>query len=124
MHTTRRAFVSLSGVGITLALAGCTTELGPGSGTADDHTHTDGGTIDVEVVGDIEPGATVTVVATHDGEPVADATVEVGESGGSREVVGTTNARGRLDITVPESGELNVKVRSGELEGQFESDAN
>ncbi|WP_435195446.1 PepSY domain-containing protein [Natronomonas sp. EA1] len=85
------------------------------------------GTIAIAIEGTIAPGATVTVVATHDGSPVAGATVQVKDGNGERQTVGTTDANGRLDVTVPATGEkagdLDVKVRKGELEGQFEHDA-
>ncbi len=85
-----------------------------------------GHAIDVRVEGDIEPGATVLVVASLDGEPVSGAGVYVKDGDGDRQFVGQTNERGELEVTVPatgdKAGELNVKVRLGELEGEFEFD--
>lgn len=85
-------------------------------------TH-DGG-IDVTVAGTVAPGSTVTVTATRSGAPVAGADVHVKDGDGDRKPAGRTDADGRADVTVPadgkKAGDLNVKVRFGELEGEFE----
>lgn len=61
------------------------------------------------------PGATITVEVTADGDPVAGAEVEV-----AGETAGTTDADGRLTVTLPETEENAVEIRadSGDLSGE------
>ncbi len=68
--------------------------------------------IDVRVEGRTDPGATVTLVATIDGDPVPDATVSVA----GREV-GETDSSGRHAFRVPDDGSstVAVAVQRGEL---------
>ncbi|EMA65278.1 hypothetical protein C461_14318 [Halorubrum aidingense JCM 13560] len=75
------------------------------------------------VSGDPAPGATVTVEVTNaDGEPVEGASVEIeGES------VGTTDADGQIEVSLPDDDEAEIEVedgdREGELELEFETDS-
>ena len=74
----------------------------------------------VLVEGTPAPGATVTVQVLADGAPVNDTTVSLnGES------VGTTDASGRLTLTLPD-GEVTISARyggeDGDLEFEFEDD--
>lgn len=73
------------------------------------------------VEGTPEPGATITVEVTAGGDPVAGAQVEVdGES------AGTTDADGRLVVTLPETDEDEIEIEadtsdlSGELTVSFD----
>lgn len=83
------------------------------------------GVIRVEYEGDVSPGANVTIAATRNGEPVAGADVYVRDGDGDRRLVGQTDGNGQLVVTVPadgdDAGELDVKVRKGELEGELEA---
>ncbi|WP_280586325.1 hypothetical protein [Halorubrum sp. Boch-26] len=94
----------------------------------DDRDHEgdrDDGELSVTIVaGDPGPGAAVTVEVTAvGGEPVGGASVEVeGES------VGTTDADGRIEVTLPADGEeaeIGVEEgdREGELDVEFETDS-
>ncbi|VTT87072.1 hypothetical protein DM2_3110 [Halorubrum sp. DM2] len=85
-----------------------------GDGRDDDADDTD---LSVAVVsGDPAPGVTVTVEVTDtDGEPVEGATVEVGG-----EVAGTTDADGRIDVTLPDEDEVEIEVEDGERDGELE----
>lgn len=78
------------------------------------------GTLAVELLGNVTRGENVTVAVTRAGDPVPNATVEVND-----EVVGTTNDRGELVVSVPAREELEVRVSAGggeaELEREFES---
>lgn len=146
---TRRAFVALS-TGAAAALSGClglaevhearaagengasggTGASGDGSGGGsgsgdgdghDDHTHADGGDIDVAVVGDVVPGSTVTVLASHDDDPLADAVVFRRDADGSERRLGRTDADGRLDVHVPDDGALSLRLAFESLEGEYEA---
>lgn len=82
-------------------------------------------TIDIAIVnGSTQPGATITILATLNGEPVADARVEVGG-----EIVGRTGGDGRLTLDLPDDEdevEIEIETESpdaeGELELEFEGD--
>ena len=67
------------------------------------------------------PGANVTLQVTGNGEPVANATVEIEE-----EEVGTTGANGTLDVTLPDEEDINIEATfggaDGELEFEFENE--
>lgn len=82
------------------------------------------GAIHITYSGTVAPGNRVTITATHNGEPVSGANVFVRDGDGDRQLAGTTNSQGRLDVVVPSSGdkagELRVKVRKGKLEGELE----
>ncbi|QAU13062.1 hypothetical protein EKH57_10205 [Halorubrum sp. BOL3-1] len=68
------------------------------------------------VSGDPAPGATATVEVTDAaGEPVEGATVEVGG-----EAAGTTDADGRIDVTLPDDDEVGIEVEDGDREGELE----
>jgi len=60
-------------------------------------------------------GANVTLQVLGDGEPVANATVEIEE-----EVVGTTGANGSLDVTLPDEEDIEVEASFGDAEGELE----
>ncbi len=66
----------------------------------------------VAVDGPADPGETVTVRATIDDRPIADATVSLD---GSR--VGTTNETGRLPVSLPGRERTTVDVTRGEASG-------
>lgn len=63
-------------------------------------------TVDLDVIGDANPGEDVTIVATLDGDPVPDATVSV-----DGEELGRTDADGRYTLTIPDDGQSSVTVR-------------
>lgn len=90
----------------------------------DDQRGTTEGNIDLSYSGTVAPGNEVTITATRGGSPVADADVYVKDGDGDRRLVGQTDDDGRIVVKVPASGdragELNVKVRKGELEGELE----
>ncbi|SFS08422.1 protein of unknown function [Halomicrobium zhouii] len=73
------------------------------------------GPIGVDVVGEPNPGETVTLVATIRGDPVPAATVSVD---GDR--VGRTDENGEYALTIPDDGteRLRVNVQRGEIEGR------
>lgn len=113
--------------GVLLAVfvisSGCTGLGLPSGPPADDqHSHEGGGSLNVSVAGDITPGNAVTIRATHDTEPVADADVYVVHRNGTRTHVGRTDEDGRLNVTVPESGHLSVDVHSDDLDGHYPSE--
>lgn len=74
----------------------------------------------VEVEGDVEPNATVTLVVT-DGNAVENAAVNV-----NGEVAGQTDSEGRLEVQIPDAEEVEIDVEKddaeGELEYEFEED--
>ncbi|QLG63865.1 plastocyanin/azurin family copper-binding protein [Halorarum salinum] len=82
------------------------------------------GPIRVDYSGTVSPGATVTITATLNGEPVVGADVFVRDGDDERQLVGQTDENGQLQVTVPaegdNAGELDVQVRRGELEGELE----
>jgi hypothetical protein len=73
------------------------------------------------VEGTPEPGATITIEVTADGEPITGAEIEV-----HGETVGVTDADGRLTVTLPETADDEVRIEadssdlSGELTVTFE----
>jgi len=67
------------------------------------------------VDGTAEPGATVTLRVTAAGEPVEGATVELNDQD-----AGTTDADGRIAVTLPDDDEVDVEVEDGEREGELE----
>lgn len=70
--------------------------------------------------GTVAPGRKVTLTATRQGNPVPGANVYVRDGDGIRRLAGRTNQRGQITVTVPSTGDLNVKIRKGELEGELE----
>lgn len=66
-------------------------------------------------VGNVSQGENATVEVTRNGEPVANATVEVND-----EAVGTTDAEGRITFGVPPEEELEVDIRKADAEGELE----
>lgn len=74
-------------------------------GQADDDEVTREGRINISVAGNVTAGNTVTLTATLDGEPVPHAPVEVND-----ERVGTTDANGSIDVTVPDDDEFEVEI--------------
>jgi hypothetical protein len=82
--------------------------------------HTEGN-IKIGIEGTATPGDTVTVNATLNGDAVVNGTVAVND-----EYVGTTDADGRLNVTVPNASTLSIRVESddafGVLEGSLTED--
>ena len=78
--------------------------------------------LNASFVGDVTRGGNATLAVTRNGSAVANATVEVGG-----EVVGETDADGRLVFSVPDEAELEVEVEtddgSVELKKRFEEAA-
>jgi len=79
-------------------------------------------TIDVAVVeGTPEPGATITVAVTSDGEPVSGAAVAL-----QGDVVGTTGADGRHQVTLPDAEDVRIRAETddadADVEFEFEDD--
>ena len=60
-------------------------------------------------------GANVTLQVTGNGEPVANATVEIEEV-----AVGTTGTDGTLEVTLPEEESINIEATFGDAEGELE----
>jgi hypothetical protein len=77
--------------------------------------------LEATFVGTVTQGEDATVAVTSEGDPVANATVTVGD-----EPVGTTDTDGRITFSVPDSESVTVEIRRGdaeaELEREFESD--
>jgi hypothetical protein len=73
------------------------------------------GAIGVDVVGEPNPGETVTLVATIQGDPVPAATVSID---GDR--VGRTDENGEYALAIPDDGteRLRVDVQRGEIQGR------
>ncbi|MEZ3167072.1 hypothetical protein ABNG02_07015 [Halorubrum ejinorense] len=67
------------------------------------------------VDGTAEAGATVTLRVTAAGEPVEGATVELGDR-----TVGTTDADGRIEVTLPDDDEVEIEVEDGDRDGELE----
>ncbi|WP_135304811.1 CHRD domain-containing protein [Haloarcula amylovorans] len=92
----------------------------PGAGQSGSRS----GVIDISYEGTVGPGSRITITAAIDGEPVTDADVYVKDGNGDRRLVGQTDQNGQFVVVVPatgdKAGELNVKVRKGELEGELE----
>ncbi|WP_147587263.1 DUF7096 domain-containing protein [Halorubrum lipolyticum] len=65
--------------------------------------------------GTAEPGATVTLRVTAAGEPVEGATVELDDQD-----AGTTDADGRITVTLPDDEEVDIEVEDGDREGELE----
>lgn len=63
------------------------------------------------------PGAMVTLQVLTAGKPVVGATVFRDD-----EPVGTTNANGTVEITLPEAGEIEYSVEHGDADGELEFD--
>ena len=83
----------------------------------DDEDDRDEDDLSVAVVsGDPAPGAAVTVEVTDAaGGPVEGATVEVGG-----ESAGTTDANGRIELTLPDDDEVEIEVEDGDRDGELE----
>jgi hypothetical protein len=80
------------------------------------------GELVIEVVdGVVSPGETITILVTHQGNPVAGAQVRV-----NGEHYGNTNGDGLISFSVPIAKELKIKAKVGtepdELEGQLRID--
>lgn len=82
--------------------------------SSDEQTNVDELSIAV-VEGAPESGATITTEVTAGGDPVAGAEVEV-----DGEIAGTTDADGRLTVTLPETEEEEIKIEadSSDLSGE------
>jgi len=89
----------------------------------DENPETDDSALNASFVGDVTPGENATLTVTWNGSAVANATVEVND-----EVVGETDADGRLAFAVPDAEKLEVTVEAGdaaaELEFEFEAGEN
>ncbi len=75
----------------------------------------DGDLLIAVVEGTPAPGATVTLQVGAAGDPLADATVRVGDA-----VAGTTDANGELTVTLPTDDEVEITVEDGDREGELE----
>lgn len=75
----------------------------------DDHA------LNLSLAGNVTPGGDATLTVTRNGSAVANATVEV-----NGQVVGETDADGRISFTAPEAKRLTVKVNAGDAEGELE----
>lgn len=76
--------------------------------------------LDVTVDGTVTPGSDVTIVATHEGYPVAGASVTV-----NGDPAGETDANGTVTTTVPDADEFEVEVeldKEGKLKVPLEED--
>lgn len=71
--------------------------------------------LNASFVGNVTAGENATVEVTRNGSAVANATVTVND-----EVVGTTDADGRLTFAVPDVKELDVKIEAGDAEAELE----
>ncbi|KTG17067.1 hypothetical protein AUR66_02805 [Haloferax profundi] len=71
--------------------------------------------LSVSVDGNVTPGENATLVVTQNGSAVENATVTVND-----EVVGTTDADGTLDVAVPLTTDLSVKVTHDDAEAELE----
>lgn len=67
------------------------------------------------VSGDPVPGSNVTLQVLGNGEAVENATVRINE-----QTVGTTDSEGRLDVTFPESEEVEISATAGDADGELE----
>ncbi|MFC6722711.1 hypothetical protein ACFQHN_35350 [Natrialbaceae archaeon GCM10025896] len=65
--------------------------------------------------GEPAPGEEITLTVTASGEPVSDATVELGDG-----TVGTTDENGTITVTLPADDEAEIEVTAGEREGELE----
>lgn len=112
----------LTVIGLGVAPAAIT-----GSGIATDHVGGNGGflagvasaegSISITVTeGTVEPGNTVTLQATKDGETIGGAIVEL-DPPGSNEPEQQTNADGTVTITVPDTRVLQVAVQTENASG-------
>ncbi len=77
------------------------------------------GELVIEVVdGEVAPGETITILVTHEGDPLVGALVTINDD----VEVGPTGPDGRISFTVPEGSELEIKAVRGQLEGELEID--
>lgn len=73
------------------------------------------GEIYLELGGNVSQSNEATLIATSEGEPVANATVEV-----NGEEVGTTDSNGELMVRIPDLREFEIEVKTEEIEGSIE----
>ena len=85
----------------------------PDSGANNSSSYAVANDVTIDLVGDPIPGETVTLVATVEDVPMADAVVE---RDGQR--VGRTDADGRYRLSVPDSETVTVRVSRGEIAGE------
>ncbi|MFD1598030.1 DUF4198 domain-containing protein [Halobellus rarus] len=91
-------------------------ELEPRERDDDEDDEADETPLSIGIVdGAAEPGANVTLAVTAAGEPVEGATVELGDR-----TVGTTDADGRITVTLPDDEEVEIEIEDGEREGELE----
>jgi uncharacterized cupredoxin-like copper-binding protein len=69
------------------------------------------------VEGEVSPGESITILVTFQGNPVGGALVKVENAGAF-----ITDDDGRSSFTVPYDGDLEIKVKKGELKGELEID--
>ena len=94
--------------------SGAGEENGPDDGTDGNETET--GALTADLRGPVKSGSTVTLAVSRNGDPVANATVEVN---GDR--VGTTDADGTIEVDIPQDAEeLEITVTKGEAELEIE----
>jgi hypothetical protein len=75
------------------------------------------GELVIEIVdGVVAPGETITILVTHEGDPVAGALVIVNDD----IEVGPTGADGLISFIVPDDDELEIEAVKGDLEGELE----
>ena len=82
---------------------------------ADEHDDAEPALAMAVVDGTVEAGGTVTIEVTADGEPVEGATVTL-----NGDVVGQTDAHGRLVVTLPADDDADLRVEHGDAETRLE----
>lgn len=75
------------------------------------------GDLDVAFLGNVTRGSDATLEVTQNGTAVENATVTIDD-----EQVGTTDADGRLTVTIPDAEEVEIEVESGDAETELELD--
>ncbi|MCU4802747.1 DUF4382 domain-containing protein [Halobacteria archaeon HArc-gm2] len=75
------------------------------------------GVLDVDFVENVTRGANATLEVTRNGSAVENATVTVDD-----ERVGTTDADGRITVTVPDAEEVEISVEADDAETELELD--
>ena len=84
---------------------------------SENETESDAGALNATFVGNVTPGENATVAVTRNGSAVANATVEV-----EGEVVGRTNADGRITFAVPDREDLEVEIETENGSTKLETD--
>lgn len=107
----RRTFLQTTSTLGALAIAGCAGLLGDQASSGDDANALK---IDVSE-GSLGPGETVTLQVTDGDDPVENAAVRI-----DYQEVGTTDADGRITVTLPQKSDVAIDVEKGDLEGERE----